>query len=114
MAANDVLFSSPRDKGLFVKVGLPPGFDVGQYRKVDELAKKVYEIANNTGPATFKDFPLNSYGIVALMVAQKCCYNEAEWNRVANVSKAVLFLTYGDKVRGLSLNEETLRYIGDK
>ena len=92
-----VAFRSPRgDRSLFVKVSLPPDFDETQYRKVDELAKQVYEIANGTGPATFKEFPSDVTALVAIMVAQQCCADEDEWNRVTDLGRATLFLTYGD------------------
>jgi hypothetical protein len=105
-----VLFKSPRDKGIYVKVQLPPGSDGMQYRMVDELAKQVYEIANDTGPAKFVDFPIDTVGLVAINIAQQCCYDEEEWSRVTDMGRAVLFLLCGH----VPLNDRSMKFVREK
>ena len=119
MSGGTVLFRSPRgDRGVFVRIGLPPDFDETQFRRVDDLAKQVYEIANETGPARFVDYPIDNTGLVALMVAQKCCNDEAEWSRVTDMSRAVLHLKYGENINGrqqcVSLNDASMKFVREK
>jgi hypothetical protein len=111
-----VLFKSPRDHNIFVKVVLPPGFDDTQYRRVDVLARQVYEIANDTGPSRFVDYPIDNTGLVALMIAQQCCRDEMEWSRVTDMGRAILYLMYGETVHGghVSLNDMSMKLIRER
>lgn len=111
--SDPVLLKSPRDKNVYVKVKLPPGFDVTQYRRVDALAKQVYEIANDTGPARFVDYPIDNAGLVAIMIAQQCCHDEEEWGRVTDMGRAILHLSYGESVI-IPLNDRSMKFIRDK
>jgi hypothetical protein len=116
MSSDPVLFKSPRDRGIYVKVKLPPGFDDTQYRRVDDLAQQVYEIANDTGPASFANFPVDNTGLVAILIAQQCCYDEEEWARVTDMGRAVLYLMYGETVRGtcITLNDRSRKMVNEK
>jgi len=109
-----VLFKSPRDHGVYVKVLLPDHFDEKDYRKVDQLALQVYEIANGTGPSKFEDFPLDRIGIVALIIAQQCCRDQKEWANVTDMARAVLLAMYPDgSIEGkeISMTEGCRRFI---
>jgi hypothetical protein len=118
MSSSDgtVLFKSPRDHGIYVKVQLPPNFDTTQFHKVNELAKQVYDIANGTGNVSFRDFPVDQTALVAVMIAQQCCRDEDEWKRVTELGRAIVFLLYGEVVQGrkILLTEESMRFIREK
>jgi hypothetical protein len=108
-----VTFRSPRDHaGIYVKVEVPTNFDQTQFRRVDTLAKQVYEIANGTGPATFSNFPIDDTSLVAVMLAQKCCLDGDEWKRVTDMGRAVLYLHWPDA--HIALNDACMKFIKEK
>jgi hypothetical protein len=82
-----VAFRSPRHPGVYVRVKLPDGFDFTKFRKVDELAIRVHEIANGCAA---NDLPPDKTSIVAIMVALQCCRDENEWSRVVDLARTVI------------------------
>ena len=94
----EVLFRMPgcEKPGMYVKVTVPPGFDGGEkYRRVDELAPRVLEVAD--GWASIRDLMtpegrVDDAALVAVLVAQTSCRSVDDLRSIESVGRALMHI----------------------